>query len=221
MSAKTIKHILKCSERSVKRKSNISFKVIKNSSFDQRFLMVKTFLKILWWRFLVPHSEHLLVSSATLSCMTKCFDSVNVSIGIVQTYSFFLRRFSLSLMHLLLVCSSSLSLVVCSSSLSSKCVVYISTVLALQLAIAWIGMECCSNFCVLITLMYFKDRNWISKTVNCISCSVVCKIVFCSDFPDILDNAGKVTRRRRRRRRTQAIAKRYTFHANAIVIYYF
>ena len=40
---------------------------------------------------------------------------------------------------------------------------------------------------------------------------MVCKIVFCSEFPDIPDNAGKVTRRRRR---TQAIAKRYAFHAN-------
>ena len=46
---------------------------------------------------------------------------------------------------------------------------------------------------------------------------MVCKIVFCSEFPDIPDNAGKVTRRRRRRR-TQAIAKRYAFHANAIKI---
>ena len=53
----------------VKRKSNISFRVIKNSSFDQRFLMVTTFLKNFWWRFLVPHSEHLLVSSATLLYM--------------------------------------------------------------------------------------------------------------------------------------------------------
>ena len=72
---------------------------------------------------------------------------------------------------------------------------------------------------ILITVMCFKDRNWIPKIVNCISCSVVCKIVFCSEFPDIPDNAGKVTRRtrrsRRRRRRTQAIAKRYAFHANA------
>ena len=45
------------------------------------------------------------------------------------------------------------------------------------------------------------------------------KIVFCSKFPDIPDNADKVsrrTRRRRRRRRTQAIAKRYAFHANVI-----
>ena len=45
------------------------------------------------------------------------------------------------------------------------------------------------------------------------------KIVFCSEFPDIPDNADKVsrrTRRRRRRRRTQAIAKRYAFHANVI-----
>ena len=64
-----------------------------------------------------------------------------------------------------------------------------------------------------ITVVYFKDRNWLSKTVNCISCLVVCKIDFCSEFPDIPDNAGKGTRRRRRR--TQAIAKRYAFHANA------
>ena len=65
LSAKTTKYILKFLERYVKRKSDISFRVIKNSSFDQRFLMVKTFLKILcqrlWWRFLVPHSEHFLV----------------------------------------------------------------------------------------------------------------------------------------------------------------
>ena len=70
LSAKTTKYILKFLERYVKRKSDISFRVIKNSSFDQRFLMVKTFLKILcqrlWWRLLVPHSEHFLVSSATL-----------------------------------------------------------------------------------------------------------------------------------------------------------
>ena len=66
---------------------------------------------------------------------------------------------------------------------------------------------------ILTALMYFKDRNWISKTANCICCSVVCKIVFCSEFPDIPDNTGKVTRRRRRR--TQAIAKRDAFYANA------
>ena len=71
---------------------------------------------------------------------------------------------------------------------------------------------------ILITAIYSKDRKWIFKTVNCISCSVVCKIDFCSEFPDILDNAGQVTRRtrRRRRRRTQAIAKGYAFHANAV-----
>ena len=45
------------------------------------------------------------------------------------------------------------------------------------------------------------------KLPHCISCSVVCKLVFCSEFPDIPDNAGKVTRTTRRRRRTQA--KRY------------
>ena len=44
---------------------------------------------------------------------------------------------------------------------------------------------------------------------------MVCKIIFCSEFPDIPDQAGKKTRRRRSRR-TQSIAKRYAFHANAI-----
>ena len=70
---------------------------------------------------------------------------------------------------------------------------------------------------ILITVIYFKDRNWISKTINCISCSVICKINFCYDFPDIPDKAGKVTRRTRmgRRGRTKAIAKRYAFHTNA------
>ena len=43
---------------------------------------------------------------------------------------------------------------------------------------------------------------------------MVCKINYCSEFPDIPDNAGRKTGRRRRR--TQAIAKRYAFHANAI-----
>ena len=56
--------------------------------------------------------------------------------------------------------------------------------------------------------------------VNCISCLVVRKTAFFSEFPDILDNAGKVTRRTRRRRKrrrtTQAIAKRYVFHTNVI-----
>ena len=46
---------------------------------------------------------------------------------------------------------------------------------------------------------------------------MVWKIVFCSEFPDIPDNGRKI--RRRRRRRTQAITKRYAFHANAISTY--
>ena len=69
---------------------------------------------------------------------------------------------------------------------------------------------------ILLVVVYFKDRHWISKRVYCISCSVVCKIGFCSEFPDILDNACKVTRRRRRR--TQAMAKRYAFHASPKII---
>ena len=40
---------------------------------------------------------------------------------------------------------------------------------------------------------------------------MVCKIICCSEFPDIPDKAGRKTRRRR----TQAIAKRYAFNANA------
>ena len=43
---------------------------------------------------------------------------------------------------------------------------------------------------ILIAAVYFKGRNWISKTVYCVSCSVVCKIAFSSEFPDIPDNAG-------------------------------
>ena len=76
---------------------------------------------------------------------------------------------------------------------------------------------------ILITVMYFKDWNWISETVNCISCSVVCKIVFCSEFPDIPDNAGKVTRRRRRRR-TQVFESVFTclwFHKRFYVFTFF
>ena len=67
-----------------------------------------------------------------------------------------------------------------------------------RLVIAWVGMENC-------------------KTVYCIGCLVVCKIVFCSEFPDIPDNASKKTTTRRR---SQAIAKRYAFHANAIRLIY-
>ena len=67
---------------------------------------------------------------------------------------------------------------------------------------------------ILIPSVYFKDQNWISKSVYCISSLMVCNIVFCSEFPDIPDIAGKVTRRRRR---TQATAKRYACHANIIM----
>ena len=44
---------------------------------------------------------------------------------------------------------------------------------------------------------------------------MVCKIYFCSEFPDIPNTAGRKTRRRRR---IQAIAKRYAFHANPIML---
>ena len=38
---------------------------------------------------------------------------------------------------------------------------------------------------ILITAVYFKDRKWISKTLNCISCSMAYKLSFCSELPDI------------------------------------
>ena len=65
-------HITKCWEKSVKEKSNLDFiRIIKISSFDEYFLYIpmlwsKPFWKILWWCFLIPHSERLLISSATL-----------------------------------------------------------------------------------------------------------------------------------------------------------
>ena len=43
---------------------------------------------------------------------------------------------------------------------------------------------------------------------------MICKITLCSEFPNIPEKAGRVTRRRRG---TQAIAKRFAFHANAII----
>ena len=43
---------------------------------------------------------------------------------------------------------------------------------------------------------------------------MICKMIFFSEFPDIIDNAGRKTRRKKRRR-AQAIAKYYTFQANA------
>ena len=52
---------------------------------------------------------------------------------------------------------------------------------------------------ILTATIYFKDRHWICKTVYCICCSVICKIIFCSEFPDIPDKTCRKTRRRRTR----------------------
>ena len=62
----------------------------------------------------------------------------------------------------------------------------------------------------LVTAVYFKDRDWISKTVYCIGCSMICKTVFYSEFSDILDKTGRVTKRRR----SQTIAKCYACHTH-------
>ena len=99
LSKNTTKCILKCCERCIQKKSKLSFiRVVKNSSFDQRFLyvMVKSFLKILSWQFFVPRSEHLIVSSTTLLSKTQNMLTLSM-LAYYNTNSFFLRSFSLIL----------------------------------------------------------------------------------------------------------------------------
>ena len=50
----------------------------------------------------------------------------------------------------------------------------------------------------IIITTYFNHWHWISKTVYCISCSMVCKMIICSEFLDIPDKVGRKTRRRRK-----------------------
>ena len=56
--------------------------------------MVQTFLKMIWWRFFVPRSERLLISSATLSSETWNISASSVLVY-CYTNNFFLRSFSL------------------------------------------------------------------------------------------------------------------------------
>ena len=76
------------------KKSNLNFiRVIKSASFDQTFsvYMVQTFLKSLWWQFLVSCSEH-----PFYRVRHDYFNFFNVSI-LWYTNNVFLR--SLSLAH--------------------------------------------------------------------------------------------------------------------------
>ena len=79
--SKTLKKICK--------KSKSHKKTIFWSTFS--IYMVQTFLKILWWQLLVPHSECFLISSATLSC--KTWNVSTFSIVYYNTNTFFLRSF--------------------------------------------------------------------------------------------------------------------------------
>ena len=79
--SKTLKKICK--------KSQSHKKTIFWSTFS--IYMVQTFLKILWWQLLVPHSECFLISSATLSC--KTWNVSTFSIVYYNTNTFFLRCF--------------------------------------------------------------------------------------------------------------------------------
>ena len=44
---------------------------------------------------------------------------------------------------------------------------------------------------------------------------MVCKIIFCSEFPDIPDKVAES--QEEKEEKEQVIAKRFTFHANAII----
>ena len=65
---------------------SISSESYKKFIFWRKFsiYMVQTFLKKFWWQFLVPRSELLLISSATLSCKT-CNIS-NFSVLLLQVF---------------------------------------------------------------------------------------------------------------------------------------
>ena len=42
-----------------------------------------------------------------------------------------------------------------------------------------------------VTVVCFTDQNWISKTVYCTRCVMVCKIFPCSEFPKRMQKTGK------------------------------
>ena len=57
--------------------------------------------------------------------------------------------------------------------------------------IAWIEMESCSKFLLILVIMYFSDRKWISKTVDCNNCLMAWKTIFFSELADIPDKNGR------------------------------
>ena len=104
LSAKTTKYILKCWEKSIKRKSNgYQFQSHKKFIFWSTFsYMVKTSLKILWWWFLVALSEHLSLLAVqlyhvrqTIFWLCQCLYRPPY----YNTNSFFQRSFSHFIMH--------------------------------------------------------------------------------------------------------------------------
>ena len=76
-------------------KSSLNFirdvkKIIFCSTYSN---MIQTILKILWWRSLVPCSERLIGSRATLSCITWNISTL-LMLVYCNTNSFFVRIFS-------------------------------------------------------------------------------------------------------------------------------
>ena len=70
-SAKTTRYVAKSWGRSVKRKSNLNFVWVIKNLWKFCIYLVPIFLKVLCWRFIVPHSQLLLVNCKTLSCKTR------------------------------------------------------------------------------------------------------------------------------------------------------
>ena len=70
---------------------------------------------------------------------------------------------------------------------------------------------------ILKTALYFKDRNWISKSVYCISCSVVCKIVFAPNFPIFRITLAKSREEEGEEEHRQL--QNTLFHANSIILF--
>ena len=67
-----------------------------------------------------------------------------------------------------------------------------------------------------VTVMHFTDQNCCSKTVYCISCVMVCKIFFGSEFPKKMEKTGNC----KKRLAFQVNAKIAFLRASMVVTYY-
>ena len=108
ISGKPTGYIPKFWEWFIKRTPNLNFiRIIKNLFFDQSFVCIwsKHFenLFALCWQFLTPRSEHLLISSATLTCTAWNISTVSILVYNKKT-SLFSYTKSFSCTGLLVQC---------------------------------------------------------------------------------------------------------------------